>query len=88
MLGVKPTHLSFTSGHSTCSAAASLVLFFMLPKRAGVPLLALGILICLSRLYVGVHYPTDVLAGALIGAAAAAVVLFRVKNRAAPDGPV
>ncbi len=88
MLGVKPSDFSFPSGHSTCSAAASLVLFFMLPKRAGVPLLALGILICLSRLYVGVHYPTDVLAGALIGAAAAAVVLFRVKNRAAPDGPV
>ena len=58
---------SFPSGHSTSSMAASIVMFRQLPRRVGIPALALGILICLSRLYVGVHYPTDVLCGALIG---------------------
>ena len=58
---------SFPSGHSTSSMAASIVMFRQLPRRVGIPARALGILICLSRLYVGVHYPTDVLCGALIG---------------------
>lgn len=70
-IGKMPMDTSFPSGHSTCSMAASLVLFLKLPKRLGIPALILGILICLSRLYVGVHYPTDVLTGALVGITAA-----------------
>ena len=38
-----------------------------LPERRGVPLLILAALIAFSRLYVGVHYPSDVIAGALVG---------------------
>lgn len=63
----KPSDWSFPSGHSTASMAASVVLFCRLPKKYGVPALVLGILISLSRLYVGVHYPTDVLVGMLVG---------------------
>lgn len=63
----KPADASFPSGHSTCSMAASLTMFAMLPRKMGIPALVLGILVCLSRLYVGVHYPTDVLAGMLVG---------------------
>ncbi len=68
---------SFPSGHSTCSMAGAVSMFLGLPKKMGVPALILGALICLSRLYVGVHYPTDVLCGAAIGVLAA-VCAFRI----------
>ena len=58
---------SFPSGHSANSFACAWVLFRCLPKKWRVPPLILACLIALSRLFVGVHYPTDVLAGAGIG---------------------
>lgn len=58
---------SFPSGHTCASFAAAFALYKTLPKRWGVPCLVLAALISLSRLYVGVHYPSDVLGGALIG---------------------
>ena len=63
----KQHDFSFPSGHSTNSFACAWVIFCMSKKRYGVPALVLAILIALARLYVGVHYPTDVLAGAAIG---------------------
>lgn len=44
-------------------------MFRRLPKKYGVPALILAILIALSRLYVGVHYPSDVLFGTISGIA-------------------
>jgi len=80
---IPPEHdLSFPSGHATSSIAASWALFRLAPKKYGVPALALGVLISLSRLYVGVHYPTDVLAGILVGLAAAEAAV-RIVRRAA-----
>lgn len=58
---------SFPSGHTGSSFASAVVCFKELPKRYGIPLLVLAFLIAFSRLYVGVHYPTDVLAGMVIG---------------------
>lgn len=58
---------SFPSGHAGHAFAAAVVLYCMLPKKYGIPALVLATLISFSRLYVGVHYPTDVLAGALVG---------------------
>ncbi len=58
---------SFPSGHSAASFAAATALYRKTPKRYGVPCLVLAALIAFSRLYVGVHYPTDVLAGTLVG---------------------
>ena len=58
---------SFPSGHTGSSFASAVVCFKELPKRYGIPLLVLAFLIAFSRLYVGVHYPTDVLAGMAIG---------------------
>ena len=65
---------SFPSGHTGSSFAAAVVMLRMLPKRYGIPAVVLAVLIGLSRLYVGVHYPTDVLAGAMIGSGIAVMV--------------
>lgn len=65
----KPTDLSFPSGHAGSSFAAACIMFRRLPGRYGVPALVLAILISLSRLYVGVHYPSDVLFGVISGIA-------------------
>lgn len=58
---------SFPSGHTGSAFASAVVCFKELPKRYGIPFLVLAFLIAFSRLYVGVHYPTDVLAGMVIG---------------------
>ena len=65
----KPVDYSFPSGHAGSSFAAAWVMFRQLPKRYGVPALVLAALIALSRLYVGVHYPSDVLFGVIDGIA-------------------
>ena len=66
---------SFPSGHATNSFACAWVLFRRAPKRFGIPALILALLIALSRVYVGVHYPTDVLAGIVIGILSAAAAM-------------
>ena len=65
---------SFPSGHAGASFAAAVIFFLYLPKKFGVPALVLAFLISFSRLYVGVHYITDVLAGGLISAAIAVCI--------------
>lgn len=63
----EPGEFSFPSGHTSSSFAAAAVLFLMLPKKYGVPAMILAFGIGFSRLYVGVHYPTDVLGGMVMG---------------------
>lgn len=62
-----PHDWSFPSGHTTASFAAGMIYYKTLPKPYGSAALVLAALIALSRLYVGVHYPTDVLGGLLVG---------------------
>jgi undecaprenyl-diphosphatase len=65
---------SFPSSHATNSFAGALYFSSFLPRLTG-PLFVLAALISFSRIAVGVHYPLDVAAGAVIGLAAAALVL-------------
>lgn len=67
---------SFPSGHTGSSFAAAVVLFRELPRKYGWPALLLAILIGFSRLYVGVHYPSDVLCGAMIGSGIAIMTVW------------
>jgi undecaprenyl-diphosphatase len=65
-LMITPTGLSFPSSHSTSSFAAAQAFGVLLPRA---PLLGAAAAMAFSRLYLGVHYPSDVAAGAALGTA-------------------
>ena len=76
ILADPPTSPSFPSGHAGCAFAACVVLTLS-PAKARWKVLAwlLALALCFSRLYLFVHYPTDVLAGAVLGTLYAFVVV-------------
>lgn len=70
----KPHDYSFPSGHSAASFVTAVALYRELPKKYGIPLVTLAFMIVASRLYLGVHYPSDVVCGALSGTLIALIV--------------
>ena len=71
---------SFPSGHTTTSVAAALALGAVLPRWRPLFLLA-ALLIALSRIVLDVHYLSDVVAGALLGAMVAFLILTPLRKR-------
>ena len=75
-----PLDHSFPSGHSATSFACATTLALAFPRLA-VPLYVLAAAIAYSRVYVGVHYPLDVLGGAVLGIAVATALRWLVSGR-------
>jgi undecaprenyl-diphosphatase len=69
----------FPSDHATAAFAIAVVLLAVLGRRA-LPVLVAAIALAVSRVLVGVHYPSDVVAGALLGCAGAAVVVLAARR--------
>ena len=59
----KPDDFSFPSGHTAAAFTTAAALYFTREKNLWKPALVLAVLIAFSRLYLYVHYPTDVLGG-------------------------
>jgi membrane-associated phospholipid phosphatase len=76
-----PTTSSFPSGHSAAAFAFATGVGHTLP-HAAVPLRALAAVVAYSRVHTGVHYPGDVVVGALIGAALAQATARVIERRA------
>ncbi|NLA85848.1 MAG: phosphatase PAP2 family protein [Clostridiales bacterium] len=73
------TDFSFPSGHTSTSFACAFVLTRLGGRRWAWVYIVAG-MIAVSRLFVGVHYPADVLAGAIFGALSAAVVVVLARR--------
>lgn len=78
----RPTSYSFPSGHTSTAFACSTAIF--LHRRTfGILTVILAFLIAFSRLYNYVHFPSDVLAGALLGILTALIV-YAIAKRVVP----
>ena len=66
-------YASFPSGHATTAFAAAIVLGVMYPRQAGV-FMGVAVVVGLSRVLLGAHFPSDVLAGAILGSGFALAV--------------
>lgn len=73
LIGIQPDW-SFPSGHTTASFAAAEIIYLMVSKSWGKAALLLASLVAYSRMYLGVHYLSDVLAGVSVGMGSAMIV--------------
>jgi len=72
-----PSSYSFPSGH-TFAGFASAVTVFLNHKKEGIAAIVLAALIAFSRMYIFVHFPTDILGGIVFGIGVAVLVYFIV----------
>jgi membrane-associated phospholipid phosphatase len=91
-LTLKAASQSFPSGHTTVAFAAAVVLGAFMP-RLRIPLFGLAALVGISRIVLGVHFPSDAIAGALIGTMFATIVVRafaarRLSLAVTPDGAI
>lgn len=78
-IGVRPDTASFPSGHAATAAAGALA-FARIWPAAAIPVWTLAAIIAISRVALGVHFPSDVVAGFLLGALIARFVCARAPN--------
>ncbi|MEN8209562.1 MAG: phosphatase PAP2 family protein [Candidatus Fermentibacteria bacterium] len=71
---------SFPSGHASSTACAAVILWDSYGPGAGIPATAVAVFTALSRVSLGKHYPSDVIAGASIGTAVGLAVILSRKD--------
>ncbi len=79
LLIATPHDFSFPSGHTIASFEAAVALTVH-NRKLGIPALILAVLIAFSRMYLYVHYPTDVLASIILGTGIAFLGCFLAKK--------
>lgn len=80
LLVARPQDFSFPSGHTASCFAAVGALYLAGERKMWKPALLLSILIAFSRLYLYVHYPTDILGGIFVGLAAGYIGYWLVER--------
>lgn len=77
---IAPPHdFSFPSGHTSAAVSVAVTALFI-NRKIGIGMLIFAILMAFSRMYLGVHYLTDVLAGAAIGALVSIATVFLMRQ--------
>ena len=80
LLVARPDDFSFPSGHTAASFAAVAALMLAGERKLWMPALVLAVFMAFSRLYLYVHYPTDILGGIAVGIFAG-YVGYRIVNQ-------
>ncbi len=75
-----PKSFSFPSGHTTLAFSVAFIISRILPKRYSIPAFLIAALVAFSRLYLGVHYPSDILGGICAGYVAGLITDFLYKR--------
>lgn len=78
LLIAAPHSYSFPSGHAGSSFSSAMILLRM-DRRIGIPCFVFAALVAFSRVFLFVHYPSDILAGAFIGVLSALLVIKLLK---------
>lgn len=79
-IGKIPLDLSFPSGHACLAFTCTLLYFLYLPLYYSIPLFIIAAMISYSRMYLGVHYPSDILCGFILAILIdiVTILLFRI----------